>query len=334
MNKLIFKLFYWIGAFLLLLVVLGGCSPKISGNIIKEIPQEINKNQEVYFCPRQDCSKVYEKHISSANFSAYCAFYDINLRNVIRALARKSKNADVKVVLESSTYEEQIKGDSVRLDSNKQLMHNKFCVIDNDIVITGSFNPTDNDNNLNNNNIVVIHSKALAENYKDEFDELWNDEFGGGKKVRNPALYVNGIRIENFFCPEDGCALRVAELIKNAKNSIYFMAFSFTSEDIADTLIMKDGLDIRGIFDARQSSNRYSQFNRLKGFGIQVKKDSNRYTMHHKVFILDNETVVTGSFNPTLNADRRNDENLLVIHSKKITNFFLREFDMLWQQSA
>ena len=53
--------------------------------------------------------------------------------------------------------------------------------------------------------------------------------------------------------------------------------------------------------------------------------------MHHKVFILDNETVATGSFNPSLSADTRNDENLLIVHDKKIADNFLREFDSLWR---
>ena len=209
-------------------------------------------------------------------------------------------------------------------------MHNKFCVIDTNIVITGSFNPTDNDNNYNNNNVVVIYSNTLASNYEDEFNELSNGKFGKGSKVKYPVIYINDIKIENYFCPEDDCASHIVDLIKNAESSIYFMSFSFTNEEIADALVMKDSVDVRGIFDSSQSSGKYSQFKRLQEFGINVKKDSNKYKMHHKVFIIDNETVVTGSFNPTLSADAKNDENLLIIHDKKIANKFLREFNSLW----
>lgn len=109
------------------------------------------------------------------------------------------------------------------------------------------------------------------------------------------------------------------------------MSFSFTNEEISDALITKNDLDIRGIFDAQQSSNKFSQLKRLQEFGINAKKDKNKYKMHHKVFIIDNETVVTGSFNPTLSADTKNDENLLIIHDRKITDTFLKEFDSLWQ---
>ena len=333
MNKLIFKLFYskmFFGLFFVLLIVLfGGCS-QITGKATEQIPKETNKNPEVYFCPREDCSKVFETRIKSANSTVHCAFYDMNLKNIISSLAKKSKIIDVKLVMDSSNYREQIKGDGVKLDDNGQLMHNKFCAIDGKIVMTGSFNPTDNDNYNNNNNIAIIYSIALAKNYEDEFDELWNGKFGKGSKVKNPLLYINNIKIENYFCPEDNCASRVIDLIKNAKSSVYFMSFSFTNEAIADALIKKEKLDIKGIFDAEQSSNKFSQFKRLQDFGIKVKKDNNKYKMHHKVFIIDNETVATGSFNPTTSGDSRNDENLLIIHDKKIADEFLKEFESLW----
>jgi len=63
---------------------------------------------------------------------------------------------------------------------------------------------------------------------------------------------------------------------------------------------------------------------------MDVKKDSNKYNMHHKVFIIDNETVVTGSYNPTSSGDEKNDENILIIHDKGIAKKFLDEFDRVW----
>ncbi len=330
MDKLIFKLFC-LGALSFLVIFSSGCKNATS-YATKEIPYEINKEPEAYFCPEDDCGKAYIGQIKSANATVHCAFYDIDLKEMVNALSNKSKTADVKVVMDSSNYDGQIKGNAVKFDGNEQLMHNKFCVIDNEIVITGSFNPTDNDNYRNNNNVVVIYSKTLAKNYESEFDELWNGKFGQGTNVNSPIAYVNSIRIENYFCPEDGCALRIIDLIKNAKRSVHFMSFSFTHEGIADAIIRKDNIDIKGIFDSQQSAIKYSQFKRLNGFGIDVKKDLNKYKMHHKVFIIDNETVATGSFNPTLSADTKNDENLIVIHDRRIAGEFMKEFYSLWEE--
>lgn len=331
MKTLLFKYFHQI---IILSSLIGvtfliiSCAPNlISGNVIRE---ETAKNPEVYFCPRQDCSKVFENNINSANFSVHCAIYDVNLKNVINALSKKSKSADVKVVIDNSNNHGQIKGNGVKEDNDRQLMHNKFCVIDKKIVLTGSFNPTDNDNSRNNNNVLVIYSKALSENYEDEFSELWSGTFSGGNKVKHPVIYVNGIKIENYFCPEDNCESHIVDLISSAKSSVYFMDFSFTSKEIADAIMMKKDLDTKGIVDSSQSSNKYSQLKRLQEAGVNVEKDKNKYKMHHKVFIIDNETVATGSFNPTSSGDEKNDENLLIVHDKNITSNFLNEFDSIY----
>jgi hypothetical protein len=218
MIKLIFKLFYLAWAFSL--VFLLGCAG-LTGKAA-DVPREITENPEVYFCPETDCSKVFESKIRAANFSVHCAFYDLELKNIINSLARKSKEADVRLVMDDENYEGQIKGDGVRKDDGRQLMHDKFCVIDNRIVLTGSFNPTGNDNNYNNNNVLVLYSSWLAQNYEDEFAELWNGEFGKGNRVKNPIINVNNINIQNYFCPEDDCAYRIANMIKNAKGYVLF----------------------------------------------------------------------------------------------------------------
>jgi phosphatidylserine/phosphatidylglycerophosphate/cardiolipin synthase-like enzyme len=51
--------------------------------------------------------------------------------------------------------------------------------------------------------------------------------------------------------------------------------------------------------------------------------------MHHKVFIIDNNTIITGSFNPSKAANEKNDENILIINNKDIAKRFLEEFDYL-----
>ena len=331
MKKVVFKLFYekyLIFLYVLVTTFLIGCN--VTSNVIYNPPHENNKNPDVYFCPKDNCSSIFEHHIRAASSSVHCALYDLNLKNVIKALAEKSKFLDVRLVMDNSNLKDQIKGDGIKADSDYALMHNKFCVIDDKLVMTGSFNPTYNDNDYNSNNVVVIYSYAIAENYEDEFNELWNGKFGKGNSVKYPLVYINNITIENYFCPEDKCASRIIDLIRHAKKSVYFMDFSFTSEAIADALIRSRGLEIKGIFDSGQSSNKYSKLDRLKEFGIDVKKDSNKHKMHHKVFIIDKDTVATGSFNPTLSADTKNDENLLIIHDDNIAKDFLKEFDSLW----
>ncbi|MCK5283724.1 MAG: hypothetical protein KAK00_10065 [Nanoarchaeota archaeon] len=315
-----------IKAFIIILIIL--CTACQQKNNIPQ-PVESGKEIEVYFCPKDNCENELIKRINNAKLSVHCAFFDIDLKNLINTLNRKSKIIDVRLVIDSDNYFNQTKEIPYILDDKNQLSHNKFCIIDQKIITTGSFNPTDNGNNKNNNNLIITNSKFLAENYEDEFRELWNKEFGSGKKVNHPKIIYNNNMIENYFCPEGSCSEHLINELINAKNSIYFMLFSFTDESVADAILYSEVKDIRGVFEKFQAGGKYSQYKRLEEFGLDVIVDDNPKFMHHKVFIIDNNTVITGSYNPTSAGDNKNDENMLIIHDRKVAKRFLEEFDML-----
>jgi phosphatidylserine/phosphatidylglycerophosphate/cardiolipin synthase-like enzyme len=65
----------------------------------------------------------------------------------------------------------------VRKDGNPNTMHHKVIVIDGQYVITGSFNFTKSADESNDDNILVIHSPAVAALYEQEFQKV----FGQGK---------------------------------------------------------------------------------------------------------------------------------------------------------
>ena len=52
--------------------------------------------------------------------------------------------------------------------------------------------------------------------------------------------------------------------------------------------------------------------------------------LHNKFAVIDNKTVITGSFNWSPSAAHTNDETLLVIHSPQLAQHFTREMDRLW----
>lgn len=314
---------------ILVLILLSGCT---TAEVVREVKKDMLEAEleiNTFFCPSDNCEKILLDFLNSSNKSIHCAFYDLNLNNLTELLREKRNKIDVNIVVDDHNHE-KLKI-SAKKDSSSQLMHNKFCIVDNKKIFTGSFNPTINGAYRNNNNILIISSKYLSQNYEEEFNELWNDIYGGGEEVIFPVVFSNNTRIENYFCPEDKCSERVIEKIKSAKKSIYFMTFSFTHPKIANEVVLKfyEGLDIKGIFEKRQVS-KYSKFELLKFQDIDVKTDKNKYNMHHKTFIIDNETVITGSFNPTKNADYRNDENILIIHDGEIAKLFLEEFNKLW----
>ena len=71
-------------------------------------------------------------------------------------------------------------------------------------------------------------------------------------------------------------------------------------------------------------------------FGCRVKKCRNAhyktsYYMHHKFVIVDNVTLITGSFNWTRQAVVGNRENVLVTNNDEIVQPYIQEFKKLWE---
>lgn len=304
-------------------------SELLTGKITSEELTSEEGKLEVYFCPQDNCESVFVNFLDSAEESIHCALFDIGLASVQNKLLEKEKEMEVKIVTDDQ-YLKKFNHDFVKTDS-WGLMHNKFCIVDGKKISTGSMNPTENGAYKNNNNLLLIESATLTDNYEKEFQEMWMGIFKSGGNVLNPLIYLNQIKIQNYFCPEDHCAHRVKEELKKAQESIHFMAFSFTHEGIANVLLLKnlDSVLVKGVMEARQVS-KYSQFERLLNNGIDVIKDGNKNNMHHKVFIIDGKTVITGSFNPSAGGDTRNDENILIIEDEEIAGLYLEEFDKVY----
>ncbi|MDP6642228.1 MAG: phospholipase D-like domain-containing protein [Candidatus Nanoarchaeia archaeon] len=313
---------------LILIAIFSFLGFRSTGSVVEYLPPSEQGSIDVYFCPRDDCEGVYTNLIKNSN-NINCAIYDMD--SIVEEFKQRNKDIDVKIVADNSNKLAIKDSDFIKFDNNNQLMHNKFCVFnqnDKNIILTGSLNPTDNGFNKNDNNLVVISSNYLSENYNQEFNELWNGIYGKGERVKYPKLKFNNFLIENYFCPEDNCEQKVFNLIKNAKSRIYFMTFSFTSNPLGDLIIerSKEDIEIKGLFDKFQN-RKYSQYDKMKNNNVNVKLYGGEL-LHHKVFIVDNK-VVFGSYNPTKSGNERNDENILIIHNSEITNKFIEEFNLL-----
>ncbi len=305
-----------------------------SKHIPYHIPEE-NGSYELYFCPREDCEQILYDKLEEHN-DIKCAFFDLDLEKIVDILVMK--NASVLIDEEDYHNNEHLYTDNFIKITSSGLMHHKFCILDQEIVIMGSMNPTFRGTYKNNNNLFVIESKYLSQNYLNEFYHIMSYE---GKyrtdeqEKTYPVINHNNFIIKNYFCPSDKCEEKVIEELKKAKHSIYFMTFSFTSDAIGDYLInKKDELTIKGIFEKTQAGGKYSEYHKMKNADMDVILDANKANMHHKVFIIDNTTAIFGSYNPTKNGNERNDENILIISNENTTSEFLSEFGFLRAQKT
>ncbi len=223
-------------------------------------------------------------------------------------------------------------------DNRSGLMHNKFIIIDESAVWTGSWNYTLNGTYRNNNNVLVLESAQAAAAYKSEFDEMFErGEFGA--RSSNDGVISMGEEageISIIFAPEADEIAALRASIGAAQSSIHFMSFVFSLDELADAMIEKmtePDFVLRGVFEARNSRASWSQLPALYCAGALVRQDGNRYILHHKVIIIDDDTVITGSFNFSNSAAEKNDENIVIIRDQVIASLYLEEWRRVWDSA-
>jgi len=110
------------------------------------------------------------------------------------------------------------------------------------------------------------------------------------------------------------------------------MEFSFTSDKIGEVIIkkFKEEILVEGVFEKKGSDTEYSEYIKMKIEGIPVKLDANKYIMHHKIIIIDDYRIITGSFNVSKNANNRNDENIIIIDSLELASKYIEEFKRIY----
>jgi phosphatidylserine/phosphatidylglycerophosphate/cardiolipin synthase-like enzyme len=139
-----------------------------------------------------------------------------------------------------------------------------------------------------------------------------------------------------YFGAEDAVLNVIEHNIETAQRKVRFMTFSFTVDLIGDALIERAGagVDVRGIFERTGSETEFSELTPLFCAGLTVRQDGNDFILHHKVFIIDDTTVITGSFNVSNNAADSNDENLVVITDSDLAAQYTAEFDRRWAEAT
>jgi phosphatidylserine/phosphatidylglycerophosphate/cardiolipin synthase-like enzyme len=264
------------------------------------------------------------------------AVLDANKRGVKIRMVVDTQNA---LEDEDSTMSKLVKaGIPVVDDKRSAFMHDKFMILDSQVVWMGSWNYTINDTYRNNNNALSLRSQKIVENYQAEFNEMFEQkQFGPKSPVNTPNRTFNqdGVAIQNYFAPEDLNTQPLLDAIKAARKNVRFMAFSFTLDDVGQLLITenKSKVKVQGIFESTGSEQPASELTPLLCAGLDMRQDGNKFVLHHKVFIIDDNIVITGSFNFSANAANSNDDNLLIIQDKDLAAQYLAEFDRRWKEA-
>jgi phosphatidylserine/phosphatidylglycerophosphate/cardiolipin synthase-like enzyme len=135
----------------------------------------------------------------------------------------------------------------------------------------------------------------------------------------SPPVMARGT-VQAIFSPWEDIEGSVVGVIHSARVQILVQSFTFTSRAIAAALLTarRKGIDVRITADREQmqvtEANRLTE---LASGGVQVLLESAYAAAHNKVMIIDPQSpesvVITGSYNWTWAAQRRNAENVLIL---------------------
>lgn len=138
--------------------------------------------------------------------------------------------------------------------------------------------------------------------------------------------------IQVRFSPGGACTAFTVQAIQAAKESILVQAYSFTAPEIINALIAahQRGIAVKILVDRSQLTARSSKVRQVLGAGIPIAIDKVPGIAHNKIMIIDDDCVLTGSFNWTVAAEKRNAENLLLIKDMHINSIYREN----WEQRA
>jgi phosphatidylserine/phosphatidylglycerophosphate/cardiolipin synthase-like enzyme len=212
-----------------------------------------------------------------------------------------------------------------------RIMHDKFVVVDHQVVWTGSTNLTPTGLLRNDNDAVLLESPALAAAYTAELDQMAVEGDFGRRKVDLGGARDFGVGdadLRVHFSPQHDPIDAMVDLVDGAEHSVSFLVFSFTHPDLRDALLRAHdrGVEVVGVFDASQAASSWSVDEALADAGVSVYIDGNHENvgfsggkLHHKLMLVDagapdaDPVLATGSFNWSRAGTNDNDENLLEI---------------------
>lgn len=299
--------------------------------------ERIDLNEPLARANPHNTDKSLLRVIRGAKHSLEGAFYDIEDLGVVDELIKAhERGVRVQLITDTDNLVDktdptkprqaivQLTGVGIEIvdDRRSGIMHHKFLVADRRTVWTGSTNLTPTSLYRHNNNALTIESVPVALAFATEFERLFlRREFGASTRLFATPMFrfsLNDGPVQLFFSPKGGGREAVVQTLSRSRRSIRFMTFSLTDKAVGDIILDKSrfGVRVSGIFDRWLAAGQYSLYETFRRAKLDVLKDGNEALMHHKVIIVDNQTVITGSYNFSQNAEANNNEALFIFHDR------------------
>ena len=143
--------------------------------------------------------------------------------------------------------------------------------------------------------------------------------------------------IDVCFRPgETSCESAVVTAIDGARRTLLVQAYSFTDPQIIHAIGQAEqrGVAVRVILDKENRQPRYTGATYLRNAGVPLRIDDKVAIAHNKVMVIDDATVIGGSYNYTRSAEDKNAENVTFTTSVCVAKLYTGNFERRWIASA
>jgi phosphatidylserine/phosphatidylglycerophosphate/cardiolipin synthase-like enzyme len=154
-------------------------------------------------------------------------------------------------------------------------------------------------------------------------------------QIQISAVAAASPNIQVYFSPKGGCTEAVVDALSKARSTVLVQAYSFTSQPIAKALVdaHRRGVKLQVILDKNNQTDKYSAATFTQNYGIPTFIDARHSIAHNKIIIIDARTVLTGSFNFTMQAEESNAENLLIIDDPTLAAKYMTNWNVHFAHS-
>ena len=195
-------------------------------------------------------------------------------------------------------------------------------------VISREANSTEAQKRLRNSVFALAEKKMTEDNFSHVLK--WLEE------VNEVLSKSSDQKSEAYFSPGQECRNIILEQIESAKKYLNVCVFTISDNTISDALIAAHhrNINVRILTDNDKLYDKGSDIKLFAQKGIPVKVDLTDDHMHHKFMIVDNEVLITGSYNWTRSAMEHNHENILLTREPEVIKSYSKEFEQLWKAMA
>ncbi|MDI1324859.1 MAG: phospholipase D-like domain-containing protein [Algoriphagus sp.] len=251
-------------------------------------------HQEIYFSSESNLRDIILEHIELAVDSIHIAVAWFTEPKIFKSLMEKlAQGVNVEVIVTNHQFNRDSRNDFEALNrgggffatcgNDDSLMHNKFCIIDHNYVLNGSFNYTKKANSSNQENLNVVSGDPIyASRFHQEFQKL--KELSGFQKIFEEELTLSE-------CVKTLTAIRTFIQIGEVKY-IFSLANKIKEEDrvkhIYDLIMLKEyekALEMINVF-----LREYSQVITIGAFERDYLKTQIRL-ISAEILLLESEKV-------------------------------------------